>query len=101
MVIGASPKIDVRGVVNAGFRLWDRPRDPTMAAVCEWGFSAAYVLGSRSRRYSRLMHRKIRMRTFPSTPPAPERRGTNDPRSTSALVQPSRKAVLNDRRSTR
>jgi hypothetical protein len=41
------------------------------------------------------------MRTFPSAPPAPERRGTTDPRSTSASKPPTGKPLLNDRRSTR
>lgn len=41
------------------------------------------------------------MRTFPSAPPAPERRGVNDPRSTTAPARTAGKPLLNDRRSTR
>jgi hypothetical protein len=42
------------------------------------------------------------MRTFPTMPPALDFRGVKDPRSTSAPVKTTnRKALLNDRRSTR
>lgn len=42
---------------------------------------------------------KASMKSFPSTPLAPERRDLTDPRSTAAPSKPGRKP-LNDRRST-